>query len=40
MLTFFVNRAGSNLPPGQRERLEIAKDELRELYGRQRRRPR
>ena len=40
MLTFFVNRAGGNLPAGQRERLEIAKDELREFYGRPRRRPR
>jgi len=37
MLTFYVNRAGSKLPPHQRERLEVAKDELRELYGRPRR---
>jgi hypothetical protein len=34
MLTFFVNRAGSNLPAGQRRVLERAKDELRKLYGR------
>ena len=40
MLTFYVNRAGTTLPAAQRERLEAAKDELRELYGRPRRRPR
>lgn len=34
MLTFYVNRAGHNLPPAQRERLERAKQELRSLYGR------
>jgi hypothetical protein len=34
MLTFYVNRAGRNLPAGKRARLERAKDELRELYGR------
>ena len=40
MLTFYINRAGTKLPAAQRERLELAKDELRELYGRPRRRPR
>ena len=39
MLTFYVNRAGNRLDPAQRERLELAKDELRVLYGRPRRRP-
>jgi hypothetical protein len=34
MLTFYINRAGSNLPKRQRARLEQAKDELRALYGR------
>jgi hypothetical protein len=34
MLTFYVNRAGKKLPKAQRARLEKAKDELRELYGR------
>ena len=33
MLTFYINRAGSNLDDGQREVLEQAKDELRRLYG-------
>jgi Protein of unknown function (DUF3175) len=36
MLTFYVNRAGTQLPDRQRERLERAKDELRVLYGRPR----
>lgn len=40
MLTFYINRSGTELPALQRERLEVAKDELRELYGRPRRRPR
>lgn len=39
MLTFFINRAGVKLSPERRELLEAAKDELRELYGRPRRRP-
>jgi hypothetical protein len=39
MLNFYVNRAGRNLPRKQREILEKAKEELRELYGRPRRRP-
>jgi hypothetical protein len=39
MLVFYINRAGSQLDPAQRARLEQAKDELRALYGRPRRRP-
>jgi hypothetical protein len=34
MLTFYINRAGTNLPKRQRAVLEAAKDELRALYGR------
>jgi hypothetical protein len=34
MLTFYINRAGSQLPTDRREVLEQAKDELRRLYGR------
>ena len=37
MLTFYINRAGRHLPEEQRECLEEAKDELRELYERPRR---
>jgi hypothetical protein len=37
MLTFYINRAGRTLPARQRARLERAKDELRDLYGRPRR---
>jgi hypothetical protein len=40
MLTFYINRAGRQLPAKQRRRLEAAKDELRSLYGRPRRAPR
>ena len=40
MLTFYLNRAGAGLPAADRERLEVAKDELRELFGRPRRKPR
>ncbi len=36
MLNFYINRAGSQLPKAQRARLEQAKDELRDLYGRPR----
>ena len=36
MLVFYINRAGSQLPAAQRKRLEQAKDELRELFGRPR----
>ena len=37
MLTFHINRAGKKLSQEQRERLEAAKDELRALYGKERR---
>ncbi|PWB55394.1 MAG: hypothetical protein C3F18_05765 [Nitrosomonadales bacterium] len=33
MLTFYINRAGRQLPAAQRARLEAAKDELRALFG-------
>lgn len=38
MLIFYINRAGKNLSKDRRRRLEKAKDELRELYGRPARR--
>lgn len=34
MLTFYINRAGSNLSDKQRKVLERAKDELRHAFGR------
>ncbi len=34
MLTFYINRAGKNLPKSRRETLESAKDELRKLFHR------
>src|SRR5262249_10743097 len=34
MLTFFINRAGRSLQPGQKKILELAKQELRKSYGR------
>jgi len=34
MLTFYINRAGKNLPPSQRRVLERAKEELRKQFGR------
>jgi hypothetical protein len=34
MLTFYINRAGSNLPAVKKKKLNQAKDELRALYGR------
>jgi hypothetical protein len=34
MLTFYINRAGSGLSKTRRQKLEKAKDELREIYGR------
>ena len=37
MLTFYINRAGKQLPAKQLARLEAAKDELRDLFGRPRR---
>ncbi|MDF2114391.1 DUF3175 domain-containing protein [Roseiarcaceae bacterium H3SJ34-1] len=35
MLTFYINRAGKNLPASRRKKLETAKDELRKAFGRQ-----
>lgn len=35
MLTFHINRAGSNLSKKDRDRLEAAKDELRKQFGRE-----
>jgi len=40
MLTFYINRAGSNLPATRRRVLEQAKESLRALYGRKTARPR
>lgn len=37
MLTFYINRAGKNLPEERRRTLEAAKDALREAFGRARR---
>jgi hypothetical protein len=34
MLTFYINRAGDNLPRTRRRTLEKAKDELRAAFGR------
>ena len=34
MLTFYINRAGKNLPAERKKVLEKAKDELRDLYDR------
>jgi hypothetical protein len=34
MLTFYINRAGKNLPAARRRTLEDAKDELRRAFGR------
>ncbi len=36
MLNFYINRAGRALPKTRRARLEAAKDELRDLYGKAR----
>lgn len=36
MLTFYINRAGRNLPAGRKQTLEAAKGKLRELFGRNR----
>jgi Protein of unknown function (DUF3175) len=33
MITFYINRAGKQLPPRQKRTIEAAKDELRRLYG-------
>ena len=35
MLTFYINRAGKDLEPEQKEVLEQAKDELRKAFGRE-----
>jgi hypothetical protein len=35
MLVFYINRAGDGLDKKQRERLEAAKDELRDLFGKE-----
>ncbi len=35
MLTFYINRAGADLPPGRRSVLGAAKDELRRVFGRE-----
>ena len=35
MLTFYINRAGKNLPQKQKKVLEAAKDELRAAFGRE-----
>ena len=34
MLTFYINRAGDQLPARRRRKLEAAKDELRQLFDR------
>ena len=34
MLTFYINRAGKNLPAKRKKVLEAAKDELRKDFGR------
>ncbi|WP_176038463.1 DUF3175 domain-containing protein [Brucella tritici] len=33
MLTFYINRAGKNLPEKRKQVLETAKEELRKAYG-------
>lgn len=35
MLTFYINRAGKDLPATQKKRLEKAKDELRKAFGKE-----
>lgn len=35
MLTFYINRAGTNLNESQKQILEKAKDELRKAFGRE-----
>ncbi len=35
MLTFYINRAGRDLPDERRRTLNAAKDELRKLFGRE-----
>jgi len=36
VLTFYINRAGKKLSKSRRNRLEAAKEELRDLYGKPR----
>jgi|SRR6187551_2028084 len=36
MLTFYINRAGKGLSKSRKQKLEEAKDELRDLYGKHR----
>jgi hypothetical protein len=36
MLNLHINRAGKNLPERRRQTLERAKDELRSIFGRER----
>jgi len=38
MLTFYLNRAGKKLSRSRRKQLEAAKEELRDLYGKPKRR--
>ena len=40
MLTFYINRAGKKLDTDQHKRLEQAKDELRDLFGKPRQKSR
>lgn len=40
MLNFYINRAGKNLPQGQKKVLEQAKIELRKLFGKNKNRRR
>ena len=35
MLTFYINRAGTNLPAARKRTLERAKEELKKLFGRE-----
>ena len=35
MLTFYINRAGKDLPDKQKKILEAAKDELRKAFGKE-----
>nr|WP_047165773.1 DUF3175 domain-containing protein [Sphingomonas sp. Y57] len=35
MLTFYINRAGKDLPEKQKKVLEAAKDELRKAFGKE-----
>ena len=37
MLTFYINRAGKNLSPSRKKKLEAAKTELRHIFGRKER---